>query len=164
MSAGEVDTAPDRTVESDETDGYAHDVSRAKRPHRLALRAAERCRARMRRNKVLNTTWRVFVFVIGIVVILAGVVMLVTPGPGWLAIVAGFAILASEFMWARHALRKAKGVAIAAKEKALDPRVRRRNQLLLLAASMVLVACCAMYLGVFGMTLPWNADIVNRLP
>ena len=30
-----------------------------------------------------------------------GVVMLVTPGPGWLAIGSGLTLLASEFEWAR---------------------------------------------------------------
>lgn len=37
------------------------------------------------------------VFIIGWMVVLAGIVMLVTPGPGWAAIFLGFAILATEF-------------------------------------------------------------------
>ena len=37
------------------------------------------------------------VFIIGWAVVLAGIIMLVTPGPGWAAIFLGFAILASEF-------------------------------------------------------------------
>jgi uncharacterized protein (TIGR02611 family) len=37
------------------------------------------------------------VFIVGWLVVLAGMVMLVTPGPGWAAIFLGFAILATEF-------------------------------------------------------------------
>jgi uncharacterized protein (TIGR02611 family) len=37
------------------------------------------------------------VFIIGWIVVLAGVIMLVTPGPGWAGIFLGFAILATEF-------------------------------------------------------------------
>ena len=37
------------------------------------------------------------VFIIGWCVVLAGMVMLLTPGPGWAAIFLGFAILATEF-------------------------------------------------------------------
>ena len=40
------------------------------------------------------------VFIVGISVIAAGIVMLVFPGPGWAAIFVGFAILATEFAFA----------------------------------------------------------------
>jgi uncharacterized protein (TIGR02611 family) len=51
---------------------------------------------------------RIVVFVTGICVLLAGVVMLVVPGPGVLGIFAGLAILATEFAWARWVLRVAR--------------------------------------------------------
>jgi len=37
---------------------------------------------------------------IGFAIVGAGIVMLVTPGPGWAAIFLGFAILATEFAFA----------------------------------------------------------------
>lgn len=40
------------------------------------------------------------VLVVGPIVILAGMAMLVLPGPGWAAIFLGFAILATEFAFA----------------------------------------------------------------
>ena len=40
----------------------------------------------------------------GFVLLTAGVVMLATPGPGWLAIAGGLGLLASEFAWARRLL------------------------------------------------------------
>jgi uncharacterized protein (TIGR02611 family) len=42
-------------------------------------------------------------------VLLAGVIMLVTPGPGWAAIFAGLAILsAAEVVWARRLMQRLK--------------------------------------------------------
>lgn len=46
----------------------------------------------------------VVVSLIGGVLIIAGIVMLVTPGPGLLAIAAGLAVLAREFAWAHRVL------------------------------------------------------------
>ena len=40
------------------------------------------------------------VFIIGVSVVGAGIVMLFIPGPGWAAIFVGFAILATEFAFA----------------------------------------------------------------
>jgi len=51
---------------------------------------------------------RVVVLAAGLVVILAGAVMLVTPGPGLAAIALGLVILASEFPWARALLERLK--------------------------------------------------------
>ena len=51
------------------------------------------------------------VAVIGGTVLLLGVAMIVLPGPALVLIPAGLAILATEFLWARRALRKCKGVA-----------------------------------------------------
>lgn len=127
-------------------------------------RGVRRVRGWIRRHAVLNTTWRVVVFVVGVVVIVGGLVMLVTPGPGWLAIIAGFALLATEFGWARRALRKAKEAGQTAKEKALDPKVRRRNQILLMAGCVVILAALGVYLGVYGWTPPWQLHVWRQLP
>jgi uncharacterized protein (TIGR02611 family) len=37
-----------------------------------------------------------------------GAVMLVTPGPGWLAIFLGLTLLAAEFVWARRLMDRIK--------------------------------------------------------
>lgn len=113
---------------------------------------------------MLNTSWRVTVFLVGVLVLLAGLVMLVTPGPGWLAIVLGFAILATEFVWARRALRRAQRAARAAKDKAMDPRVRRRSQILTVIVGVIVLAACIAYVSIFGLTPPWNLDFIGDLP
>ncbi|MEO8224042.1 MAG: PGPGW domain-containing protein [Gammaproteobacteria bacterium] len=51
---------------------------------------------------------RIVVAVIGGTVLVGGVIMLVTPGPGIAAIVLGLAILAVEFAWARIWLGKVR--------------------------------------------------------
>ena len=48
--------------------------------------------------------WRIGVALAGSVVIAAGVVLLVIPGPGWLVIFLGLGIWATEFSWARSLL------------------------------------------------------------
>jgi hypothetical protein len=58
-----------------------------------------------------------FIALIGGTVLLLGVAMLVLPGPGVLVMAAGVAILATEFIWARRAWRKAKGTVARARRK-----------------------------------------------
>ena len=48
------------------------------------------------------------VSVVGSLLVVAGLVMLVTPGPGLLAIIAGLAVWAREFRWARRMLDRAR--------------------------------------------------------
>ncbi len=117
-----------------------------------------RFREFMRQNPLLYTTWRVGVFTVGCAVLLAGVAMMVLPGPGMLAIVVGLAILATEFVWAQRALGKAKAAAERAKEKALDPKARRRNTILAVLAGLIAAAALIAYLRIVGTDLPWNVD------
>jgi len=58
---------------------------------------------------------RVVILLVGCSVILVGLVMIVLPGPAFLVIPAGLAILATEFVWARRLLRKLKRNAVAVK-------------------------------------------------
>jgi uncharacterized protein (TIGR02611 family) len=52
--------------------------------------------------------WRLGIAVVGAVVVLAGIVMLVLPGPGWVVIFAGFGIWATEFLWAQSLLARVR--------------------------------------------------------
>ncbi|HSH58798.1 MAG TPA: PGPGW domain-containing protein [Acidimicrobiales bacterium] len=60
---------------------------------------------------------RVAVTIVGGVVVVAGLAMLVFPGPAVVVIPAGFAILATEYAWAAVALKKSKKMAVTAGEK-----------------------------------------------
>jgi len=67
---------------------------------------------------------RIGISIAGGAVVVAGLVMLVLPGPGVLVIVAGLAILATEYVWAQRALNYAKRKAGEAKDK-VTSRKRR---------------------------------------
>jgi uncharacterized protein (TIGR02611 family) len=83
---------------------------------------------------ILKFIWRsskrIVVFVVGVALLVLGVVMLVVPGPGLLVIIAGLAVLATEFAWAAMALEKAREHAAKAGSAAKQGigRLRGRNQ------------------------------------
>lgn len=54
---------------------------------------------------------RIAVTVVGGVLVLGGIAMLVLPGPGIVVVVAGFAILGTEYAWAAAALDRTKVTA-----------------------------------------------------
>ena len=53
---------------------------------------------------------KLVVAVVGGSVVLVGIAMLVLPGPAFLVIPLGLAILASEFLWARRWLKRARAM------------------------------------------------------
>jgi putative transmembrane protein PGPGW len=57
---------------------------------------------------IWRSTKRAVVLVVGVALLALGFVMMVTPGPGILFLIAGLAVLATEFAWAEHLLRKAR--------------------------------------------------------
>ena len=54
---------------------------------------------------------RVIVSVVGATVLLIGVALLVLPGPAFIVIPVGLAILATEYAWARRWLKRARRIA-----------------------------------------------------
>ena len=65
---------------------------------------------------IVQSSKRIAVTIIGFVLLLAGIVMIVTPGPGILLIIAGLAVLATEYVWAERLLNLAKQKAARAKD------------------------------------------------
>lgn len=63
-----------------------------------------RLRARAYATPLGRIGVKLVVAVVGTMVIAVGVVLLPLPGPGWLVILAGLALLALEFAWARRLL------------------------------------------------------------
>jgi uncharacterized protein (TIGR02611 family) len=114
-----------------------------------------RLRSAIRRSPALNTGYRLGVAAAGTTVLGAGIAMLVLPGPGWAAIFVGLAILSTEFHWAHRLRRRLRGVYERAKHRALDPRVRRRNQVLAAVAVAIAAAVAGWYLWAFGLRLPF---------
>ena len=69
----------------------------------------ERWREGLRERRTTNAAYRALVGVTGGVVLVAGIIAIPYPGPGWAIVFIGLAILASEFVWAHHTLKFAKG-------------------------------------------------------
>lgn len=106
----------------------------------------------MHAHPALSLTTKIAVTVVGALVICAGIVMMVTPGPGIVAIVVGLAILATEWDWADRWLATARKKAHEARMKAeaMDPRVRRRRILLTALAVVLVVGAVAVYVAAYG--------------
>jgi hypothetical protein len=68
-----------------------------------------RCLQFLRQPK-LRATRKIVVAVVGGTVVLVGIAMTVLPGPAFLVIPAGLAILATEFLWAQRWLAKARAL------------------------------------------------------
>lgn len=140
------------------------------RPHPL-----KRLHERLHANPVTGAVTKVVVTVIGLAVLAAGVVMMVTPGPGIVGIAAGLAILATEWAWADRWVKAARRKAHEAAEKAraMDPAVRRKRTLLTAAAVLVVVGVGALLIWQLGWpslaVSGWDkvqsiSDVVPELP
>lgn len=67
---------------------------------------------------------RVIVSVLGATVLLIGIALLVLPGPAFVVIPVGLAILATEYAWARRWLKKTRQIAsdvVSGRERAAIP-------------------------------------------
>ena len=60
---------------------------------------------------------RVLVTALGVVLLAAGVLMLVLPGPGLLGLFLGLAVLAAEYTWARRLVEPIRRKVRAARER-----------------------------------------------
>lgn len=153
------DPATDLT-DRDERDGRAVDAppgdaraeggpstpeERVRRLHRGRLHS------RLHSHPLLALTTKIVVTLVGSLVLLAGVVMIFTPGQGILAIILGLAILSTEYAWAERWLRAAKDKAAEAKRRAeeMDPKVRRRRLLLAGVAVLLVFGAAVVYLVTF---------------
>lgn len=70
-------------------------------------------RAFFARHPGLDLTYRIVVAVLGVAIVVTGLGLIPLPGPGWLIVFAGLALLATEFAWAGRLLdfarRKVRG-------------------------------------------------------
>ncbi|MGW6138505.1 TIGR02611 family protein [Streptomyces sp. NPDC055144] len=145
-----MNTGSDEAAESESVAATTGDGAKAE--PELGSRAPEFIKAR----RALHLSWQVGVFVIGLAVVVAGVIMLPLPGPGWLVIFGGMAIWATEFVWAQLVLRWTKRKVTEATQRALDPAVRRRNIILTSVGVVIIAVLVAIYVWKFGFEMPWK--------
>jgi uncharacterized protein (TIGR02611 family) len=60
------------------------------------------------RNRGLEFAYRVAVAVVGFAIVVTGLALIPLPGPGWLIVFAGLAVLSTEFAWAARLLHYAR--------------------------------------------------------
>ncbi|HLN77120.1 MAG TPA: PGPGW domain-containing protein [Nocardioidaceae bacterium] len=102
---------------------------------------------RFHANPALSLTTKLIVTSLGTLVLVAGIIMMVTPGPGIVGIALGLAILSTEYEWADRWLVKAREKAHQARlrAEAMDPKVRRRRVLLTGLAVLAVAAAVVAY-------------------
>ena len=71
---------------------------------------------------------RIAISVVGATVLLIGVIMIVTPGPAFVLIPVGLAILGLEFAWARVWLRRIREKISASNSKSRGERADMHRQ------------------------------------
>ncbi len=77
--------------------------------HSLRERVAESAwRRRIGARRSVDHAYRVGVGVVGSLIVAVGLVTIPLPGPGWLTVIAGLFVLASEFFWAERLLEFTK--------------------------------------------------------
>jgi uncharacterized protein (TIGR02611 family) len=120
------------------------------RPGEPAL--VRKLRERQAEHKQRGRLYRLMFVAVGVVVLCAGIAMLVTPGPAFVVIPIGLAILSLEFAWAEHLLERALVKGEEAKRKAT---AATRTQKLL---SGLAIACAAA--AAFTAAILWDIPYV----
>ena len=100
----------------------------------------EKLEAQRETHRERGRLFRIGFGLVGIVVLVGGLVMLVTPGPAFVLIPIGLAMLSLEFMWAERLLEKSLEQAQIAQEKAAQTTGTQRV-LAGLATALVIGAC-----------------------
>jgi len=90
-------------------------MERERRPRPKLVEKLEAQRATHRERSRL---FRIGFGVVGVLILVGGLVMLVTPGPAFVLIPIGLAMLSLEFVWAERLLEKSLEHAQVAQEKA----------------------------------------------
>jgi uncharacterized protein (TIGR02611 family) len=114
----------------------------------------ERLEARRAMHRARNPVYRVIFGITGALVTLVGVIMLVTPGPAFVLIPIGLAMLSMEFVWAERLLDKSLEQAAVAQEKAAETTRAQR----ILAAIATLLAIAAAVLAILWWDVPLLPD------
>lgn len=117
-------------------------------------------RARVRSTPVGRQVYRVVVGLVGTAVTVLGLVLIPFPGPGWLIVFAGLAILASEFAWAQRLLDHARR-QVSAWTAWLGRQNLAVRALVLLGIVLLVVA---VFWGLFALSgVPtWLPDVVEN--
>jgi uncharacterized protein (TIGR02611 family) len=110
-------------------------------------RIVRRLEAQRERHRQRPLVVRVLYIVVGFTLLLGGVAMLVLPGPAFLVIPIGLALLSLEFAWAENLLDRALEQGENAKKKAAETT---KTQRAFTAIAFVLGAAALLVWALFG--------------
>jgi uncharacterized protein (TIGR02611 family) len=102
----------------------------------------EKLEARRETHRERSRLFRIVFGIVGGLILIGGLVMLVTPGPAFVLIPIGLAMLSLEFMWAERLLEKSLVQAQIAQEKAAQ--ATRTQRILGLIAGLLALAACVL--------------------
>ena len=102
----------------------------------------EKLEARRATHRERGRLFRIGFGVVGALVLVGGVIMLVTPGPAFVLIPIGLAMLSLEFVWAERLLEKSLEQAQIAQQKAAQ--TTRTQRILVTIATVLAVAACVL--------------------
>jgi uncharacterized protein (TIGR02611 family) len=114
----------------------------------------EKLEARRATHRERGRLFRIGFGLVGLLVLLGGIVMLVTPGPAFVLIPIGLAMLSLEFVWAEQLLERSLEQAQVAQEKAAQTTRAQR----ILAAIATVLAIAACLLAVLWWDIPLLPD------
>jgi uncharacterized protein (TIGR02611 family) len=106
----------------------------------------ERVRARQARHRERHRLYRIAFAIVGFLVLIAGVVMLVTPGPGIPVLILGLGMLALEFAWAERWLERILDRAEQAVDQVTEGSPAKRAALIAIGVASLGVAVALIYL------------------
>jgi uncharacterized protein (TIGR02611 family) len=120
-------------------------------------------RERIRSRRATRTVYRIVVGLLGVALTLGGLLLVPLPGPGWLVVLAGLAVLASEFEPAARLLDAVRRALLRWATWVARRGLAARTGLAVGTAACALVAC---YVAVVAVGVPgWvPATLVPRLP
>jgi uncharacterized protein (TIGR02611 family) len=112
-------------------------------PERREPELVRRLREKRDTHRDRGVIYRGAFVVGGVIVLLAGVAMLITPGPAFVFIPIGLALLSLEFVWAERLLDRALEQADAAKQKAAAASPAQKRLTLIATVAAVAAAVAA---------------------
>jgi uncharacterized protein (TIGR02611 family) len=121
---------------------------------RARPRLVDKLEARRATHRERHLLFRIGFGLVGALILLAGLVMLVTPGPAFVLIPIGLAMLSMEFIWAERLLDKSLEQAARAQQKAAQTSRTQR----VLAAIATALALAAAGLAVLWWDIPVLPD------
>lgn len=96
---------------------------------------------------------KIFIGIVGGIVLVVGVIAIPYPGPGWLIVFTGLAILSTEFDWAKRVLHFARG-----KYDAWEEWLKRQTiwiRILFFVLTSIVVIATLWLLNAYGMINDW---------